>query len=347
MARKNLLKGLMDEAKQSADETGTPGEDAAPSSGSPGARVDPAKPRYTTGAIGAVSQSIQSLKSRSVTEIDPHDIEAGGLEDRLGYDDDDAHFELVESLKAHGQQVPLMVRPHPDKDGKYQIVYGRRRVLALRDAGLHAKALIRDLDDAALVMAQGIENSARRDLSFIEKCNFAAQMREAGYKRKAICEALSVDKTQISRMLQIYDRVGVDMIEAIGAVPGVGRERWAKLADFMQANPDDWEIVAKTVQAYVPADPGPDDRFEAALRAVGMTKRDEAKTETKPAKDGAKTLSRRTAKSDNGFEIGRVVRTSEATLVTLPRDGSGAFGDWLDENLEDVYRQWLKDHGEA
>jgi ParB family transcriptional regulator, chromosome partitioning protein len=45
--------------------------------------------------------------------------------------------------------------------------------LALRDLGQPVRALVRDFDDAALVMAQGQENGARRDLSFIEKANFA------------------------------------------------------------------------------------------------------------------------------------------------------------------------------
>ena len=33
---------------------------------------------------------------------------------------------LVVSIREHGQQVPVMVRPHPEKDGRYQIVYGRQ-----------------------------------------------------------------------------------------------------------------------------------------------------------------------------------------------------------------------------
>ena len=70
MARKNLLKGLMDAPP-------APPADEAP------ARVDVAKPRYGSGAIGAVSQSISDLKSRAVQEIDPRMIDQGGLQDRL------------------------------------------------------------------------------------------------------------------------------------------------------------------------------------------------------------------------------------------------------------------------
>lgn len=137
-----------------------------------------------------MSRSIADLKARSVIEIDPFLIDPGGMPDRLDSDvNEDA--DLTRSIAAYGQQVPVLVRPHPDTEGRFQIVYGRRRVLALRDLGQPVKALVRDLDDRQLVLAQGQENTARRDLSFIEKVNFARQMDEAGYDRKVICDALT------------------------------------------------------------------------------------------------------------------------------------------------------------
>ncbi len=30
---------------------------------------------------------------------------------------------LVESIRQNGQQVPVLVRPHPERDGYYQIAY--------------------------------------------------------------------------------------------------------------------------------------------------------------------------------------------------------------------------------
>ncbi|MEM9717433.1 MAG: plasmid partitioning protein RepB, partial [Pseudomonadota bacterium] len=176
MARKNLLEGLMKE-----------GASAKPASPAP-------KTAAKTAAIGAVSQSIADLKSRALIEIDADQIYPGGLLDRLEIDAE-AHEALKTSLSEHGQQVPVLVRPAPDDPDRYQIVYGRRRVAALAELGFKIKALVRDLDDHALVLAQGQENSARQDLSFIEKAYFAQQMVDAGYKRADICSALHVDKT--------------------------------------------------------------------------------------------------------------------------------------------------------
>jgi len=147
MGRKNLLQDLM----------GAPETKSA----------EPARPRPTKGAIGAVSKSIADLKSRSITEIDPARILSGGLTDRLECEEA-ADEALQASIRDHGQQVPVLVRPHPEQADHYQIVYGRRRVAALRELRMPVKALIRDLDDKALIIAQGQENTARKDLSFIE-----------------------------------------------------------------------------------------------------------------------------------------------------------------------------------
>ncbi|SMX45193.1 plasmid partitioning protein RepB [Octadecabacter ascidiaceicola] len=323
MARKDLLKGLM-----------TPVADGDTPAPHP-TRVDPARPRYATGAIGAVSESIAALKSRAVVDLDPNLIGAGGLTDRLEHDSDE-HARLMASLKEYGQQVPILVRPHPDDADRYQIVYGRRRVLALRDLGLDAKAMIRDLDDRALVMAQGQENTARRDLSFIEKCNFARQMQAADYDRKAICDALNVDKTLISRMLSVADRIPIDVIEAIGAAPSIGRDRWLQFA----ANYETITVPAEDMVGEInigATGNASEDRFNAAWDAVNS---DTAPKPKQPPKTNPSSSQK--VVSENGFEIGKVTRSDDKVTIALPRDGNGGFDDWLADNLTQIHRDWLK-----
>lgn len=328
MARKNLLKGLMTpipEKKQGQE---------------PDARVDIAKPRYTKGAIGAVSQSIAALKSRALTEIDPQMIDAGGLTDRIDFEDED-HTSLMESLRTYGQQVPILVRPHPELVGRFQIVYGRRRVLALRDLGLPAKALVRDLDDASLIMAQGQENSARKDLTFIEKCNFARQMRDAGYDRTKICDALSIDKTLISRMLSVVDRIDISVIEAIGSAPTIGRDRWLTLADLIEKSDLDPSQIANELTVLARGDRSMD-RFEAAIATLSQ---DTAPPTSKRPTKGQRA-STQIVKSDAGLPIGRVTSKPDVVILTLPRDGNGGFEDWLVEHLEEFHRQWVSQSDE-
>lgn len=331
MARKDLLKGLM-------GDPATPQTPPAPPSDS---TVDPARPRMTKGAIGAVSRSIADLKSRSVIEIDPHMIHAGGVQDRLeGNPEEDA--ELARSIAEYGQQVPVLVRPHPEKEGRYQIVYGRRRVLAMRDLGQPVKALVRDLDDRELVLAQGQENTARRDLSFIEKANFARQMVAAGYERKHICDAISVDKTMLSRMMAVVERIPVGVIEGIGAAPGVGRDRWLALADLIEANPEADEDEMLSMAAATAANDTSDARFQALHDYLaGLNKR-------KPARDLYDESGEpgRPLHGSKGEPLGRVEYSPRTVTLKLTRRGLRGFDDWLVENLPEIHRNFLKDGGE-
>ncbi|MGO4611618.1 ParB/RepB/Spo0J family partition protein, partial [Variovorax sp. 2RAF20] len=73
--------------------------------------------------------------------------------------------ELVEQIREHGQQVPILVRPHPQAKGRYQVAYGHRRLAAAKKLGLSVRAVVRDLTDDQLVVSQGQENSARTNLS--------------------------------------------------------------------------------------------------------------------------------------------------------------------------------------
>ncbi|MEO0403128.1 MAG: plasmid partitioning protein RepB [Pseudomonadota bacterium] len=326
MARKNLLQGLMDDG---AKDTRTP---PAPK---------PEK-RALKGAIGAVSQSIEALKARSLLDLDPFEIDAGGLQDRLESDDaEDAA--LLASLRDYGQQVPVMVRPHPDAEGRYQIVYGRRRVLAMRDLGQSVKALVRDLDDSALVMAQGQENTARRNLSFIEKANFAAQMRDAGYERKAMCDALSIDKTVVSRMLAIVDRVGADLIQLIGAAPSVGRDRWVQLSTLIETNDLDIGSLADIVHIQG-AHLDSNDRFDATLKAAHQSG-ENAGSDLIPVSKKAKTGPTQrhiVTSSSTGAVIASVQTNLEKTTLTFPRDSNGGFEKWLTDNLDQIHRDWVQ-----
>jgi ParB family chromosome partitioning protein len=319
MGRKNLLQELMN----------------APDVKS----AEPLRPRQAKGAIGAVSKSIADLKSRSVTDLHPDQIRAGGLKDRL--DEDGAADEaLVASIREHGQQVPVLVRPHPTEPDFYQIVYGRRRVAALRALGQPVKALIRDLDDKALIIAQGQENSARQDLSFIEKVNFARQMQEAGYDRKTICAALHIDKTVISRMLKIADSVPVRLIEAIGSAPSIGRNRWVALADALGRAGADLEKMEQV--AFMAVGEGSDAAFEAVLKGA------EAATTPKRSATPSRSPARATEKplrGAGGQELGAYARTSEDLFLTI--SAAGGFGDWLVGNIGQLHADWSEQQDQS
>ncbi len=287
MARKDLLKDLMGPAPERPE-----GEAASRAS------LDTARPRSNKGAIGAVSRSIADLKARSIVEIDPFEIDAGGVKDRLEHDEPTTPG-CMESLRDYGQQVPVLVRPHPEKEGRFQIVYGRRRVLALRDLGQPVRALVRDLDDRALVVAQGQENTARRDLSFIEKANFARQMAEAGYDAQDhLRRAVDRQDGASAGCLRSPTALPVALIEEIGAAPSVGRDRWLHLADIYEASSPDVEDALTILN--VSGAESSDARFEATLD--WLTQRN---TRAEEARKAAEPRPREIVRGDEGAASGR------------------------------------------
>lgn len=299
MARKDLLKGLMDQNAETQN---------APASPAP-------QQRPASGAIGAVSASIAELKSRALTDVDPTLIDDGGFKDRLDHQELD---DLQQSIAEYGQQVPVLLRPHPKDEGRYQIVYGRRRVAALKALGKPVKAMVRSLSDQMLILAQGQENSARKDLTFIEKANFARQMRDGGYDRKTICDALHLDKTVISRMLQVVDGIPIELIEAIGSAPSVGRDRWLALVD---------KIDGKDRTSLAKGDTS-DQRFEAVFNALVRAKpaaKPKAKPDTSPIV------------SATGGTLGHLRRKGKRSELTIE---SQEFADFVADNLPRLFKDW-------
>src|SRR5690606_19879956 len=116
-----------------------------------------------------------------------------------------------------------------------QVVYGHRRWRAAKELGVTLKAVIVELDDTELVVAQGIENGQRQDLTWIERALFVATMDNAGIKAKDIRAALSIDDAELAKMRSVCRAVPLDVIQLIGRAPGVGRPRWLELATGLTA----------------------------------------------------------------------------------------------------------------
>ena len=291
--------------------------------------AEEARPRFpNTGAMSGVKSTLRDLSSNAVREIDPALIDDDGPKDRLAISDADVAA-LADSIRQHGQQVPIMVRPLPDAPGRYRVVYGRRRLRALKLAGMPAKALVRSLTDEQAILAQGQENSLRLDPSFIEKAVFVAELADAGYDVAVIMDALAIDKPMLSRMTKVARTIPADVIRFVGPAHGIGRRRWEDLADLARDHALDLEAIAAGLPADL-AQAASDDRFarlaDAATRAIA---RDEAGADTPPALP---------LTDADGVTIGEMKASPRALSIRLARV-EGGFADWLRDNAEDEFRR--------
>ena len=200
-------------------------------------------------------------------EIDATLIDPSPFADRLA-DDGAGDFEAFKATIAEqGQKIPIMVRPHPETEGRYQSVYGHRRARALRELERPALAQVVDYSDRELVMAQGIENSARQNLTWVEKALFAAQQTAFGLKAREIRPALGIDDAELSKMRTVTGAIPREAIAAIGRAPRIGRPRWLELAALVKAHPtatslaDEWSTDALRAMSS-------DERFDTILAAM-------------------------------------------------------------------------------
>ncbi len=252
-------------------------------------KPDPAPPtpapaqsgRVGAGVIGAAHRAIGDIRAerdrlRAIVEsgegwiqdLDPHAIDASPYPDRLP-DDDPHDFERFKrSLEEEGQKVPIQVRRHPSSSDRYQVVYGHRRWRAALELGRTVRAIEVEISDLDLVLAQGIENASRQDLTWIERALFASRMDDAGIKARHIYAALSIEDAELARMRSVYRTIPADIIEAIGRAPKVGRPRWLDLAKTISAAPNALKVVRAALSDANEANETSDQRFQVALKAI-------------------------------------------------------------------------------
>lgn len=300
----------------------------------------------------ALRSARDAVDGHHVWDLDPADIEDARIGDRLDPRD---VADLRVSIEAHGQAVPILVRRHPDDPKRYLLVYGRRRLEAIRtsDKVRKVRALIATLDDGAAVRAQVSENTARRDLSFIERALFARALVESGFGSQAeVADVLNLSKSAISMALSVARGVASDLVAAIGPACGVGRPRWEALVrDLAQTRIAVADLVhvaeaarAEANSALAGAAAGwPGEARDPSVAAFEAVENRLRKGATKAAarRAGAPVRPLRLG----GAAAGSIRRTAKGIRLDV-HTGDPAFADWLDTHaeavLEELHARWQR-----
>ena len=282
------------------------------------------RPTKTTApALGALQGSLSAIRELDTTLIDDW-----GPKDRIdGFtavnseDDGDGFDTLKSSIEDGGQQVPVLVRKSRT-EGRFEIIYGRRRLRACRELGLKVRANVQDLYDTTALLAKGLENAARRNLSFYEKARFAAVIKTAGHTTKTVRQVLTLSASGLSHLTKVTDNIPDEVGDQIGAAPKSGRPKWTALAEAFitkKINATSSLAVLSKMNNELPSD----DRLEQLLREIA----------------------RLGARPSEGREVtpiaGVTIKSGRATIaVSIKRVGeNAAFADWLDRELEDIIKK--------
>jgi ParB family transcriptional regulator, chromosome partitioning protein len=348
MARKNLLLSISEKKL-----TAVNSDQIAPAPRSPPLAF------AGRGALGAVTRTIDDLAAKAelakdletrlaagevIVELDPDQIDGSIVTDRMSADDENYRL-LLEGIRAKGQDSPILVRPHPTSIGRYQVAFGHRRLRAATDLGRPVRAIVRDLSDRDLVVAQGQENSARADLSYIERARFAWQLEARGYDRETIISSLSADKTTISRMISVVALIPEEVITAIGPAPSTGRDRWLELAALFKAHPESQAHISLFGHpAFISA--SSDDRFNQITDRLSA-----APDSANPHKPGANRTLRARGRArywgpPGGTRMAKITTNEQAFVLALDQHAAPGFGDFLLGELDQLYQTFAKKRGE-
>jgi len=151
-----------------------------------------------------------------VVLLDPNLIDPWKYADRP--DDEFGELEeLTESIRAHGQETPALVRPSSVK-GRYELIYGRRRWTVCKDLGMKLKAVIKDLDNATAYQKMHLENKLRTDLSAWAKARSYKQVLEDGLyiSESALAAHLGIHRSSLSNIMCLT-RIPSEIVEAVGS----------------------------------------------------------------------------------------------------------------------------------
>lgn len=284
------------------------------------------------GRLGDEAAAAKELRSAlaagdKVVELSPNQIEASFIRDRIPTENDTALDELVASMRDSGQQVPILVRPHPTEGNKYQAAYGHRRLHAAIVLERPVKAVVRNLSDEELILAQGQENGPRVDLSFIERALFAKRLEQHGFDRDKISQALSVDKPETSRLLQVAEAIPTDIILAIGPAAKVGRPRWLAFADLLKDRAAAERVAGAITEAQFAA-------IDTNERFARLWARAQGPKASKRA-PGDKIRTRK------GIVLASMERTAKGTKITVT---SQDFAKFLDARMSDLVEQFEREN---
>jgi ParB family transcriptional regulator, chromosome partitioning protein len=224
----------------------------------------------------------------------------------------------AEIASAGGNVQPIRVRPHPELENQFEIVFGHRRHQACLQLGLHVLALVEAFSDKQLFFAMDRENRNRADLSAFEQGVMYRRAIDEGLypSLRQLATELGVDVGNVSKAIAIA-RLPSEVLAAFEH-PTQVQFRWGQsLVNAIRKDAEGVISRAKSLE-FAQAKLSPQQAMEQLL---GISKAN---------KSAVRVL------ETNGIAIGKLARHADGSiLLTLNR---GVLSDkqykQLDESVQ-------------
>jgi ParB family chromosome partitioning protein len=146
-----------------------------------------------------VDTAIDDIRRLPIDLLDPNPFQP-----RMNFDDE-MLSDLAESIRTQGILQPILVRPHPEVPGRFQIIAGERRWRAAGIAGLHEIPVIcRELTDVESAAAALIENLQRENLNPIEEAEgYQRLIENFGLTHETLGIAVSKSRAHVGNIVRL------------------------------------------------------------------------------------------------------------------------------------------------
>lgn len=113
--------------------------------------------------------------------------------------------ELQASIRENGLLQPLVVRPSPTTDGRYELVAGERRFRSIQALGWdEVPVLVRDVDDEALLVLALVENLQREQLNPLEEAEgYQSLIERFDMTQEEVARAVGKDRSTVANCLRL------------------------------------------------------------------------------------------------------------------------------------------------
>lgn len=154
----------------------------------------------------------EHTKTVAITHLHP-----GKYQPRHNFSDEQLQ-DLAGSIREKGVLQPLLVRPHPEQVGEFEIIAGERRWRASQLAQIHeVPVIVRDFDDKETLEVALVENLQRQDLSPLEEADgFHRLMHEFSHTQEQLAQALGKSRSHVANTLRLLTLPGEvkDLLDA-------------------------------------------------------------------------------------------------------------------------------------
>jgi len=153
------------------------------------------------GIDALIRDDLARQESPRIVHLSPHEIVPNRYQPRRPIQEDTL-TELAESIKANGIIQPITVRQTANG---YELVVGERRLRASVMAGLETiPAIVKDVDDDAMLPLALVENIQREDLDPIERAEaYRILIEDFNLTHEDLASRVGLDRATISNTIRL------------------------------------------------------------------------------------------------------------------------------------------------